>query len=58
MKTYSVIYFNSKKYDVESSISYVVRMQANSYEDAKSKFHENYQGYYLWSIDEEEVTCK
>lgn len=58
MNIYSVIYFKSKHYDVESSVSYVVQVQANSYKDAKSKFQEDYEGYFLWSIEEEEVTCK
>lgn len=55
MKTYSVIYFKSKHYDIESSLSYVVRLQASSYEDAKSQFEEVYRGCCLWSVDEEEA---
>lgn len=58
MKTYSVIYFKSKHYDIESSLSYVVRINADSYEDAKSQFEEAYRGCYLWSVEEEETGTK
>ena len=53
MSIYSVIYFKSKYYNIESSISYVVRLQASSYEDAKSQFEKLYEGCYIWSVDEE-----